>query len=475
LKKKRRTEISILAILGIIATCLFAGIAVLFAYEVADRRGLLASAAPLPTLTVISHPIPLVPAPTALPVITSTPVPRPTNTLVISKETVNDRILQEVEQKMVFLRNLSPQRPVPNRFLTVEELQQLLTVWYAQESPADEVRVKQQLYLALGFLKKEDDLSVIEGSLMARSVAGMYNAVDKKLYIVSDRWNMTASEEMTFAHEFTHAMQDQYYNLQSLDERARTLDVQLATLSLIEGDATLSMSLYAIRNLSQSDVNEMIYRAAQLKQDQLVNVPPAITQITLFPYQAGLRFAQVLYQHSSDWSLVNAAFAVPPLSTEQIMHVEKYLTEPDVPLPIALPALDEAIGGRWREIDRGVLGEYLLGLHLEQGLASEKAWEAAAGWGGDSYALLVDDQGRWLLVMRSTWDTPQDAREFFDVYTQMTGGRSEAQQILVEQGRGYWRLPDREVYVGQHDRDALVIISPDRTSLDRALYWFPGY
>ncbi len=50
-----------------------------------------------------------------------------------------------------------------------------------------------------------------------------------------------------------------------------------------------------------------------------------------------------------------------------------------------------------------------------------------------------------------------------------------AQRVLLEQGKGYWRLPNREVYLGVKDQNALVIIAPDRIALDRALYWFPGY
>lgn len=473
MKKKRGIGISVLAALGIIATCLFAAIAVMFAYEVADRKGLLANAASLPTYTPVSYPTPrafltLMPTPT--------PMPRPTNTLVVPRETINDRLLQEIEQKMVTLRNLQPRQPVPKHFLTMDDLRQLLDTWYVQDNPSEEVRVKQQLYTALGFLREGDDLNLIQGALLARNMAGLYSAIDKQLYIVSERWNMTAAEEMSFAHEFIHAMQDQHYNLRSLDERASTMDAHLATLALIEGDATLSMSFYAIGNLSQNDVDEMIYRAAQWKQDELpVDVPSPIAKMTLFPYTAGLRFVQALYQQSKDWNLVNAAFAVPPLSTEQVMHIEKYLIEPDVPVPIGLPALGDAMGGSWREIDRGVLGEFVLGLHLEQGLSQREALKAAAGWGGDSYSLLVDGEGRWLLIIRTAWDTPADAQEFVGAYALMVNNDREAQEVLQEQDRGYWRLPDREIYVGQQARDTLVIIAPDRIALDRALYRFPGY
>jgi len=477
LRRGRRVEISVLAALGLIAACLFAVIALLFAYDVADRRGLLASAAVLQTPSGPSRPTPveLIPSPT--PTWTPTPVavPRPTNTLVIPKELVNDRLIQDIELKMVALRNLPLLQPVPKRFLTKEDLRQLLAAWYAQDNPAEETLARQQLYVELGFIREEDDLDAIQSDLMARNMAGLYSALDKNLYIVSERWNMTAAEEMTLSHELTHALQDQHYNLLSLDERARTLDAHLAVLSLIEGDATLSMSFYAVGNLSQHDVDEMISRAAQFKPDQLLNVPPAITRMTLFPYEAGLRFVQTLYGQTRDWRLVNTAYGVPPLSTEQILHVEKYLTEPDVPLPVALPALDDVMGGSWKEVTRGVLGEFLMGLHLEPELSRAEASQSVAGWGGDSYSLLTDHLGRRLLVLRSVWDTRADAQEFFNAYATKMERIPVTQQILLQQGKGYWRLPNREVYLGVNEQNALVIIAPDRIALDRALYWFPGY
>ncbi len=106
------------------------------------------------------------------------------------------------------------------QFLTNEDLRGHLAALYSQENPDRKVLVDQQLYSELGFLRPGDDLNRILRDLNGRSMSGFYSSEEKQLYIVSDRWNMSASEEMAFAHEFTHAMQDQYYNLKSLDERA---------------------------------------------------------------------------------------------------------------------------------------------------------------------------------------------------------------------------------------------------------------
>ncbi len=238
------------------------------------------------------------------------------------------------------------------------------------------------------------------------------------------------------------------------------------------------MALYAFGNLSQTDVDEIVYQAASIKPTQIDDIPPPLARMTLFPYEAGLRFAQSLYKIKG-FDAINAAFAVPPLSTEQIMHIEKYLTQPDVPQPVALPAMDDLMAGSWTEIDRGTLGEFLLGLHLQQGLAGTNSGidpqAAVTGWGGDTYSLLMDGQGRRLLVMRSVWDTAAAAQRFFAAYARLASKNGQLALQLDEPGRVRCQWPDREVYASQHDTDALVILAPDAESLDRALHWFPGY
>jgi hypothetical protein len=61
--------------------------------------------------------------------------------------------------------------------------------------------------------------------------------------------------------------------------------------------------------------------------------------------------------------------------------------------------------GAW-QLSEGTLGELLLRSLLEPGAES-----AAEGWGGDGWRL-YDVRSRTLLLWRSEWDTPADAREF---------------------------------------------------------------
>jgi hypothetical protein len=94
---------------------------------------------------------------------------------------------------------------------------------------------------------------------------------------------------------------------------------------------------------------------------------------------------------------------------EQVLHPEKYLDRVDEPVEVALPEV-----GRAMPDFEGTLGEFLIRVLLRAGPAGESAATAAAGWGGDRYAVLGADGGSYRLVWRSVWDSESDAREFRD-------------------------------------------------------------
>ena len=110
------------------------------------------------------------------------------------------------------------------------------------------------------------------------------------------------------------------------------------------------------------------------------------------------------------WAAIDEVYRDPPLSTEQILHPEKYREKPDYPMSIDLGSL--AAGEGWKEAGRNVLGEMQLAILLKK--HGGKA--AAAGWDGDRYAVFEGPKGKLGLVWASTWDSEDDAREFMRGY-----------------------------------------------------------
>jgi hypothetical protein len=95
---------------------------------------------------------------------------------------------------------------------------------------------------------------------------------------------------------------------------------------------------------------------------------------------------------------------------EQVLHPEKYLDRVDEPVEVALPEVGQAEASF-----EGTLGEFLIRVLLRASPEGEAAVGAAAGWGGDRYAVLENGSGWYRLVWRSVWDSEADAREFRDV------------------------------------------------------------
>ena len=106
----------------------------------------------------------------------------------------------------------------------------------------------------------------------------------------------------------------------------------------------------------------------------------------VFPFAEGLDFAVQLFQSAGNWSLINQALETPPASTEQVLHLEKFAAG-EMPISVEMPDLGRVLGGGWKHVRTGVLGELFITAWLETDFSPQAASIAATGWGGDAYSL----------------------------------------------------------------------------------------
>jgi hypothetical protein len=244
------------------------------------------------------------------------------------------------------------------------------------------------------------------------------------------------------SHELTHALQDQHFNLRRFEKWPRgDSDAELAAHALIEGDATLAMNLYLVKNpmVALAFSKSLITGVATAQYDQ---APRAMRESLIFPYLQGSVWATQLYKKGG-WPMVSEAYTRLPLSTEQILHPEKYFKY-ERPLKLVLPDLtslletkqetgESAVGrakprlatrqptSAWRRVESNVNGEWGYYLILDQFLnALPESKRAAAGWAGDRYAVYEGPNGQVFLAQITAWDTDDEAREFFDAYVKRT-------------------------------------------------------
>ncbi len=343
------------------------------------------------------------------------------------------------------LRELSFRRPVQARLMNRRQVRQYMEQEFREEYTPGELYFFDRSLKALGAAPRELDLVELTKQLLSEEVGGFYNPRQRLLVLVTNTdakerkpkgllARLLADDEpfdkedakTTLAHELTHALQDQHFDLQGWDRRTPDDDddMHLAFSALVEGDATLLMLQETARLNGESPrkILTMSPFRADLTFGLMIPLlglvggsayeksPPLVRHGLVFPYHKGLVF--VLHQtRRGGWKAVDRCFANPPLSTEQVLHPEKYHgPQHDEPVRIVLPKAIAGVPSGWRELGRNVLGEFQLIVLLGRTPAAHRA---AAGWDGDRYVVWEHTDGRLAFVLISCWDTPADAQEFF--------------------------------------------------------------
>jgi hypothetical protein len=142
--------------------------------------------------------------------------------------------------------------------------------------------------------------------------------------------------------------------------------------------------------------------------------PLFIREAVMFPYIEGLAFVAFTRKHHP-WSRIDAMYKKPPLSSEHILHPEKYFAG-EKPIRVKAGAL--ASLKKWKKLEENVLGEAgFIWLLRQHGVREDRAEAAAAGWGGDRYAVYAPpgEDGKKIAplvaVSVSVWDSETDAEE----------------------------------------------------------------
>jgi hypothetical protein len=147
-----------------------------------------------------------------------------------------------------------------------------------------------------------------------------------------------------------------------------------------------------------------------IDDDALNDAPAFLSGTLMFPYTDGYEFVQFLHDEGG-WELVNEAYGNLPVSSEQILHPELYLEGED-PIDVQVPDLSSSFGDDWSEIDQDSMGEFVISLMFDDGeLSDEQAELAAAGWGGDAYSVIANED-KLAILWNTVWDSEDDAEEF---------------------------------------------------------------
>lgn len=324
----------------------------------------------------------------------------------------------QIEDQVRKLRGLPDAEIGPPQILTRAELAQVLPGLL--EPALDNATLR-----AMGLLDADQDIVALTEELYIAQVAGYYDFDAKQMVVVTDA-GLTPAAQITYAHEYTHALQDAAFDSSAAQQAvAGQRDRELALLALEEGDATTAMVLWAIGHLSPEELAGVV----QTPVPDMSGIPPWMVRLLEFPYLSGAEFVGQLYA-SGGWDAVNAAYDKLPASTEQILHHAAYANG-EAPVEIDPLDLWSVVGAEWGHASDTTLGEAWMAIWLEGvGVTRTAAETAAQGWDGDRLTVATDADGSWALGWRFAWDEASDAVEFESAYADVQSGLPSATRLV---------------------------------------------
>ena len=388
--------------------------------------------------------------------------------------------MDTIAQEVIVMRGLQPAGEVERKLLTEEEVRQRTLDDFNEDTTPEEWADSERTLAVLGLLPSNYDLYDILLRLYSEGVAGFYDPDTKELVVVSEEGGLNAYEKVTFAHEYNHALQDQNYDVRGMGFSEEGWDTDseraAAAQALLEGDSTLLEEQY----------QDTLSAAEKRDYDQIVNgfdvsiygeLPRYLLLDFIFPYDQGLTFVRRYYDEGG-WTRVGEVWKNPPVSTEQILHPERYETG-DLPILVERPALTDTLGTGWRQMESNVMGEWYTYLILAYGdqegarLSDRTASRAAEGWGGDGYVAFYNEaEDETVLALHWIWDTQADADEFAEAFRDY-GDRRFGESESITHGV-CWSADQLNCFYtnGQH---TLWVMAPNQKTVDAVLALQPDF
>ena len=395
---------------------------------------------------------------------------------VVSDDLLLQRRMSGFEQFASIIRELEFKKPVKYISIKKESVKELLDSKINEQYSENEFKNKIEAYVKIGLLDSPDGVREIMLGMLGEQVAGFYDTDNHVLYVINDLGLGNRFDALIYIHELTHALQDQYFNLNSLGIADKENDDKaIAVMSLIEGDATLVI-LHYFTKYESFDI-KMMLTAISMDSSKLNNAPYVMQRSLMFPYSEGLSLLKKIHKRSG-WSGVNEAYKEPPASSEQVLHPEKYLEKSDEPVHVNLPDFKRLLGKKWLLLDSNVMGELNIRILFDIYLGKKRSFKPSAGWGGDRYAVYknVKDSSS-ILVWMSTWDTEKDAEEFFAAYKNIINKKYHEIEFIVTERAGFTFLSSENlyIYIAKNNSKVLTLEAPDKILLQKLLIKLNDY
>ena len=363
---------------------------------------------------------------------------------------------------------------VKRKLTSRKEVEKFFLDSFKDDESAKRLQQAELVLKKFGLMPRDSSL---EGTLLAlytESVAGYYDPKTKTVNLLD--WLDPESQKPVLAHELTHALQDQNFDLQKYFKTPKpktgeydvtTSEEQTARVAVMEGQAAATMVDYLLadRGLSLTtapDVARAMQAAMLAEGDAPIfsHAPLYLREDMKFPYTYGLNFTLDLLKQLKD-KAYSEPFTRPPQTTRQIMEPETYLNHETVP-PLSIPDLDKVLGAEWQRFDVDSVGEFDISiLAREYGRTVSQARTLATEW-RNSYYYAANKKGSKpsktgdiSLLYVSRWSSPEAANHFADIYAGALGTRYK-QAAQVENEPGHFNSEEGDIFI-ERNGDVILI------------------
>lgn len=335
-----------------------------------------------------------------------------------------DAVLAEMSR----ITGLAIRAPLKKQMVTRAEVRKYLVENLHAEFTPEDLYAQQATLEAFGLVSRDFDLEKFLIAFYTEQTAGFYDPRRKTMFIAD--WPEEDMQRLVLAHELTHALQDQNFDLDRFLHAARANDdATSARQAVVEGYATAAMMQRLIEPVELAGLPSLEPLMTRMVHQQMAQFP-AFTEApyffrlqALFPYAQGMGFIERGLAQGG-WEKLNEVFANPPVTTREIFRPADYFErrprpEVSLPRPTALSGASQV--RLLAENTLGELGYYSL---LGQMVSEDEAKATAAAWAGDRFILYEGPaKNRFLLVARSRWSNEESALAFFRDYRRILAGK----------------------------------------------------
>jgi hypothetical protein len=384
----------------------------------------------------------------------------------------------EVLAQMSEITGLKLRTPLKKSLRSRDEIRSYVIRQMNEEKKPAERYASARSAEAFGLLPKGFDLDAFMIELLTEQIAGLYDPKGHEFYVAD--WIPIEDQRMVMAHELTHALEDQHFQIEQWVKAARPDDdAELAREAVLEGSAMAAMVEYLLQGTGRSladlpDIDPSLFVGDLAGTPMLKKAPPFLKDALMFPYVEGLKFSAVILKPDG-WSALSGVFAKPPASTQQIMHPALYRSG-KTPAPVSLPSLDKSLGAGWSRLEESDLGEFGWKEVLKRFLGEARAEPLAAAWDGDRYVSYQQKKSKQLLLIaRLRLDSEEQTAQFFSEYSQALEKKHEKRtRPLARTAFLSFDTPNGSVFLRCVARECVSLEGGDRPAfvqLNKELSW----